>query len=76
MQNHKIALIDGNEKIRTEVADGWSLITITACRSNINIAVQEVGIMLRKYTSSVLTDSKRSSSRILIGTSMEIFQQQ
>lgn len=50
--------METDEKIRTDVIDGCTLITTTAWRSNNNAFIRGVGIMLSKYAPKALADVK------------------
>ena len=66
IQDHKIVHSTEEDKIRTEMIDGCTLITTSAWRNDRNAAVGGVGLMLNKYAADALSDVVAYNSRIII----------
>ena len=66
IQDHKIVHTTEDDKIRTEIIDGCTLITTSAWRNDRHTAVGGVGLMMNKYAADAVADVVAYHSRIII----------
>ena len=66
IQDHKIVHKEGDSKIKTDIINGYTVITSSAWRNNRNAAIGGVGVILDKYAANSLAKVEPFNNRIMI----------
>ena len=66
IQDHKIVHKEGDSKIKTDIINGYTVITSSAWRNNRNAAIGGVGVILDKYAANSIAKVQSFSNRIMI----------